>query len=140
MDSASRARRFGDAGRRERLDPPETIQRTNAIQFPRLLQGSGIVTIAKIIAVSDNAYGILVGDEQHWAYPFGTQINEADYSLRTTVIPVYNTGDYLPVVSLPRPSDQALRYFILQTFIYVGENKSIRWNTYDNRAGAYFLG
>lgn len=91
---------------------------------------------AAIVSINDDHYTLNSGASNFNVYTF-TQ-GQDDWDFNTNVIPRFKVGNYLPYYKI------GSKRYIAQTFIYVGNNRSVRWVTDDglvddpNRAGAFF--
>ena len=88
--------------------------------------GSGLL-LAKIHAISDDTFEVYLLDKDGKEEGDIVSVHvfnqgQPNFDLKTTVIPRYKVGDTIPVFLAIDES-----YYTAQTFIYVGEDKSIQW-------------
>jgi len=85
------------------------------------------LTLAKIVSISATMFVVYLLDASGNEIGDATSVRvfyqgQTDFDLKTNVIPRYEVGDIIPVF---RATDQ--HYYAAQTFIFVGDQKSIQW-------------
>jgi len=155
-DINTKASRFDECARLERLLSPEMVQKTHAVRHPAQTKIYAQITeglrradpVEELEAIDKYTVTILNGahkdeDVDAWVFGYAGSLLEA--------IPWFQVDDIIEVVKYDHPDFEAREWWIMETVTRVEEEgednedgsptilSSIAWNADENRAMAVFL-